>query len=213
MARKNTKVPVLHIHSFAQSPTAGGAPVTRFGGQPAWVDTPQWPIGQTRGIPMTFVGQIALDPEIFGGEPGRVAYLFVDEGTESEPTEFFSADGGDNAVIIQPGGQCSVPTVENATGPTIASEEYVPTGDRSEERALPATIDDSESIVETMGGNKIGGTPMFWDHIEYPDDDNQWRLLLQLTEEVPFPINCCLGMGYAFITTDGTRGAYFCQGG
>jgi hypothetical protein len=38
-------------------------------------------------------------------------------------------------------------------------------------------------------------------------------LQLQLTEEVPFPINCCLGMGYAFITTDGTRGTYLCQGG
>jgi hypothetical protein len=47
--------------------------VTKFGGQPVWLEAPQWPIGRANGKPMEFIGQVALDPQIFGNIPGKMA--------------------------------------------------------------------------------------------------------------------------------------------
>lgn len=41
-------------------------PVTKFGGQPVWIDKAQWPIDEENGKPMRFICQIELYPEIFG---------------------------------------------------------------------------------------------------------------------------------------------------
>jgi hypothetical protein len=96
--------------------------VTKFGGQPVWLDKPRWPLSRTLGIPMRFICQIALDPRIFGELPGRMAYLFMtdDENLGAETSE---ANGGENAVIIQPGGVCRVQTIERSTGPTLERTE------------------------------------------------------------------------------------------
>ncbi len=34
--------------------------VTKFGGQPVWLSTPQWPLSRETGQPMCFVAQIVL---------------------------------------------------------------------------------------------------------------------------------------------------------
>lgn len=40
-------------------------PVTKFGGQPVWIDKAQWPIDEESGKPMKFICQIELYPEIY----------------------------------------------------------------------------------------------------------------------------------------------------
>src|SRR5690349_5931465 len=82
---------------------------TKFGGQPVWLEKPEWPLSKKLGEPMRFIGQIALEPELFGDIPGRMAYLFMTDDPDVDNT--WSADEGENALIIQPG----VP--ENKTEP------------------------------------------------------------------------------------------------
>ncbi len=223
-AKRLPPVPVLQIISFNRVEAPIREPVTKFGGQPVWIDRPQWPVGRALGRPMYFVCQIELRPEIFGGESGRMAYLFVDEGDEEHNTAFWDAQSGDNAVIIQPGGTVEVPTLDTAIGPTlwdgIDSWEWLPELQPGEDPPVPLTRcnpeiskSEYERWSEHMGRDKIGGTPFFCgDHIEYPDDSGGWRLLLQLNDGT-LDINCCMGVGYAFISQDGKRGGYFCQRG
>jgi hypothetical protein len=52
-------------------------PVTKFGVQPVWLERPEWPLSKELGRQMQFVCQIALDPDIFGVSPGKMAYLFI----------------------------------------------------------------------------------------------------------------------------------------
>ena len=211
---------MLQITSFIKTEAPVTEPVTKFGGQPVWLDGPQWPIGRTRGLPMQFVCQIELRPEEFGGLPGRMAYLFIDQGglDEDDSTCFWDAQGGDNAVIVQPGGTCSIETVDIASGPTLSDDEgpceYLVELEAAEDPPGPFSVDSEldEEALEQISSNKIGGAPYFWDAVEYPDD-GEWLLLLQLNEDLPFAYNCCLGMCYAFLSKDGTRGAYFCQSG
>jgi hypothetical protein len=39
---------------------------TKFGGPPNWIEKPEWPMSKATGEPMRFIGQIALEPELFG---------------------------------------------------------------------------------------------------------------------------------------------------
>jgi hypothetical protein len=221
--KQKRKVPALRIKSFVEAAEPVGGLITKFGGQPVWAEEPQWPIGRTRKEPMKFICQIELQPRIFGQTLGRMAYLFVDEGDETESTCFWDANCGDSAIVIQPGGTCFVETVLTKEGPTLqgyGSREYLPELEYAEEQEEPISITGTEDedcktehLIEKMCGHKIGGTPCFFDAIEYPDDSSDWLLLLQIDEDVPFPINCGLGMCYAFVSKDHSRGAYICQTG
>jgi carbamoyl-phosphate synthase large subunit len=51
-------------------------PVTKFGGQPVWIEGPDWPLSRQTGRPMRFIFQVALEPRLFGTIPARMAYLF-----------------------------------------------------------------------------------------------------------------------------------------
>src|SRR5947208_3527423 len=77
-------------------------PVTKFGGQPTWLLSPQWPISRETGKPMFFIGQVALDPNVFGNIQGRMAYVFMTDGDDYVDGTW-KPDGGENAVIVQPG--------------------------------------------------------------------------------------------------------------
>ena len=87
-------------------------PVTKFGGQPVWLERPEWPLSKELGRQMQFVCQIALDPDILGVSPGRMAYLFITGETEDEWVDgTYDPDSGENAVIVQPGGTNDAKTV------------------------------------------------------------------------------------------------------
>lgn len=208
-------------------------PMTKFGGQPTWLTAPQWPLSRSTGEPMQFICQVALDPHVFGEIPGRMAYLFItDEETFVDNT--FDPDGGENAVIIQPG-TSEIPNQPLLTGPSLyrmvshsSEEDLVPESCEFAVEASPG--EDLEVIVEDeqpyessqawtqftafCSEIKIGGTPAFLQGPEFPEGGN-WRLLLQLdSANVPFSVNFGdAGVGYAFLSEDGTSGKFLWQCG
>ena len=203
------------------APAPIAEPVTKFGGQPVWVAAPEWPLSRETGEPMRFICQAAIDPELFGGEPGRVAYLFMTDGEEYVDGTW-EPGGGENAVIIQPDGD-NVETSSLATGPSLYRME-----EREGEELLqpvpceyavdlkadtdpePGSEDDDEGAAYEEV--KIGGTPVFIQGEEYPAGDG-WRLLLQIdSASVPFYVNFGdTGTGYAFLSADGRSGKFLWQ--
>lgn len=180
---------------------------------------------------MRFICQIDLDSHIFGEIGGRMAYLFITDDIMFVDNTF-DPDGGENAVIIQPG-TCDVLTQPLLTGPCL----YKMVSDSAEEELLPhgcecavetTSGEDPDSILEDeqvhasaeawaqfttwWSESKIGGTPAFLQYPEYPGEGN-WRLLLQLDSvHVPFSVNFGdAGVGYAFLSEDGTSGKFLWQ--
>jgi hypothetical protein len=92
--------------------------VTKFGGQPAWLESPQWPISKKTREPMMFIGQISLDLELFGDIKGKMAYLFM-TSDDTGAANTWSPNMGENAVIIQPG-EPLVPVQALASGPMLS---------------------------------------------------------------------------------------------
>jgi uncharacterized protein YwqG len=213
--------------------------VTKFGGQPVWVDRPQWPLSRSTGKPMQFIGQVRLEPELFGEVEAQMAYLFmtyvpdeaIDDGYSDET---WDPDGGENAVILQPG-NVTVPVEALFEGPALfrltgdvftkkreripceyavdfryeEDPEFVDTDTR-----FSWSEDDSDAYYDTLKGNKLGGTPLFDQLPEYPDECN-WKLVLQLDQEVvPFEINFGdVGTGYLFMRPAGSEAKFLWQCG
>jgi hypothetical protein len=219
--------------SFQSVDTPITEPVTKFGGMPVWVSEPQWPISRQSGQPMTFICQIVIEPKIFGEMQGRMAYLFM-TGDEVRIDRTWDPDAGENAVIIQPG-SAHIETKQLVNGPTLRKE--VERDDGSFLNWAPAEfavglvegedpdfIDESdgykmdeeeyEKYCESLEGNKVGGTPGFIQYPEFPFGKSS-KLLLQLNSAtVPFYINFGdAGIGYAFISEDGTKGKFLWQCG
>ncbi|MFD8783622.1 hypothetical protein [Kitasatospora sp. NPDC059599] len=225
-------VTTLRIEGFSAAGRPVSTPITKFGGQPVWRTGAEWPISAAWDRPMRFVGQIELGPVLGAAGHGRTAYLFVTHADHEE--DFFDPDvidpdGGENAVIVQPGGHYTGPVRPLATGPGIyagdgSAVEFTvglrsveePDALTDEERAaLPAA--DRDRRVERIGGigidgDKIGGTPVFFQGEEWPDG-GPWRLLLQLDSNwVPFRL--VLGASprlFAFVSEDGDQGKLLVQ--
>lgn len=199
-------------------------PKTKFGGQPDWLVSPQWPISKTTGKPMGFVGQVALDKDLYPESQGKMAYIFmaIDDEGELDAPETWDPRAGDNAVIIQPHGIYPLPVNEEIKiqpldfGPTI-SPEFSVRLEVEQEPQLNLNEEIDEEILEIyediLGANKIGGIPRFIQGDEYPDDRDEWHLLLQLDSvRVPFYINFGDGgVGYIFINKSGTKGWFLWQ--
>ncbi|MBU3104306.1 DUF1963 domain-containing protein [Clostridium gasigenes] len=187
-------------------------PITKFGGQPVWIDKVQWPIDEENGKPMRFICQIELYPEIFGENKLKMAYLFV------------SKEWNNYVVICQPL-NTKIVTKEISKGPTIYrmvqnknSSFLVEEGceftlnltageDYNFVRQGPYFKDDElifeespEDYDEILDGNKIGGTPLFLSCDDLPEEDT-WKLLLQLdATTLPFELNFGdAGIGFFFI--------------
>lgn len=228
-------MPKKHRLVFHQASSPITAPVTKFGGQPSWTTDSQWPLSRQTGNPMRFVGQIALDQALFPGVPAQMVYLFMtdeDDGNFVDGT--YEPDGGENAVILQPGVP-TVPTKMLVQGPTLyrmvekeghnrlqpepcefavtvveeEDIEFVSEDERwkmSKEEAKPAT--------GTLDENKIGGTPVFMQGDEFPFP-GRCRLLLQLDScSVPFYVNFGdAGVGFAFLNEAGDQAKFLWQCG
>lgn len=199
--------------------------ITKFGGQPVWIDTPQWPLGEMSGKPMRFIGQIKLEEKLFGTKKAQMAYLFYSEGIDDN-TDTFEIEGGENAVILQPGTPL-VPVVDNKVGPRIEDihdeskkcEFEVTLTYKEEPSFIPEhelwelPDKESEKYYKATKGNKLGGVPNFIQADEFPDN-SPWQLLMQMDDEV-LPDNCHLnfgvGVAYAMINPDGTKARFFWQ--
>jgi hypothetical protein len=204
--------------------------VTKFGGQPNWVGKPEWPLSKSTHEPMRFIGQIALDAELVGAVTAKMAYLYMTDDSAVDGT--WEPDGGENALIIQPG-QNDVKTEPLTEGPTLfrmekrffgaanlpKSLEYgvrlIPGEDPewlNEEARFQLPEEKFVAYNESLVGNKLGGTPGFLQGDEFPEGEN-WKLVLQLdSAKTPFWVNFGdAGVGYAFISKDCTRGKFVWQ--
>jgi hypothetical protein len=170
-------------------------PVTKVGGRPVWREDAQWPLSKTSGEPMEFIGQFEVRGE-------KLVYLFMSEGAEGT----FAPDGGENAVIVQPGGR--VPEFcagvrESADGPT-AGEDHLP---RTAER------DGDVEAWQFLGGP--GVEPLWLQGEETPGEaeGKPWELVVQLdSTAMPFFVNFGdAGIGYVFLSPEGDEGRFLWQ--
>lgn len=210
-------------------------PSTRFGGQPDWLEEPLWPMSRSLGTPMEFVAQIALHPDNLAwlSEP-KVAYLFV-TNDEEDPggIEIWEPFGGENAVIVQPGGIDPSWIDEfgvSPVGPTVGPE--VPIG--LSPRRDPELLDFGQLVAlrsqdpeladkyyEAIDYDKIGGTPNFFHGFELPDfeemtitrDPAAATLILMVTNADQSRLSIGDdGRAVAFLSPDQRKAAYlwFC---
>ncbi|WP_198012416.1 hypothetical protein [Promicromonospora sukumoe] len=202
----------------------------KLGGQPVWLETPQWPLSRTDGAPMMFIGQFPVPQS-----DGRIAYLFMSaEGSGLRET--WDSEAGENAVIIQPGGRVPdvVRTADTATGPTLWTrgptwDDEVPVElhvdltplDPATDRILDAKVaegdaerrglylDPDEEVDESADVTRsyVGGAPVFWQpHLPaVPPDSMSWRFFLQLDgaegiDDDPYALNFGGGTAYVFLS-------------
>ena len=202
---------------FVKSETQITKPVTKFGGQPVWIEKPEWAVSLSTGNPMRFICQIALDQELFENSESKMAYIFMtDEEEYVDGT--WEPDGGENAVIIQPSGN-NPNSVYLEAGPSlyemreVENEEFLQPFDC--EFSIESVLsEDEEEFEEGEFENKMGGYPYFLQGEEYPSEvKEEWNLLLQLdSASVPFEINFGdSGVGYAFISKNGKTGKFLWQ--
>ena len=209
--------------------------VTKFGGQPSWLEAPQWPLSRTTGKPMRFICQIALDDALFPQAAGKVAYIFMtDEDEYVDGT--WDPNGGENSVIIQPGGKTDAGTsgipsatpslydlVDQPGASTLVAQEreYAVRLSKTSEPAFVEqdqrsnwTEEQFAEYAQALEGNKVGGSPIFLQGDEFPEGGN-WSLLLQLdSTAVPFSVNFGdAGIAYVFVDSTGTMGKFLWQCG
>lgn len=150
---------------------------------------------------------------------------------EEQVVPAWDPDSGENAVIVQPGLPPSVQTMPMPTGPSLYEYVEVPgqelmqaypceylvdmerrTDPDFQDEAHRQGMDDPsfERYSKEVEGNKIGGAPAFLQDDAFPPGG---QLLLQLdSAQVPFYVNFgdC-GVGFAFISPDGTQGKFLFQ--
>jgi Domain of unknown function (DUF1963) len=212
-------------------------PVTKFGGQPVWVEEPAWPLSRLTGTQMNCICRISVAPELFGGEHGRMAYVFMTGDGDPARASWWQRsralfagegtwepEGEENAVIVQPGAY-EGRTSAIGKGPTLSDLdrggpcEYAVGLELGEDPDFVGEYEqlfwDDETIDAywvAVSGNKIGGTPGFIQSDEFPEG-GPWRLLAQIySAEVPFYVNFGdAGIGYAYISEDGRSGRFLWQ--
>lgn len=195
---------------FEPAPTAGLA-VTRLGGQPSWLVGPAWPLSTELGVPMRFVGQVQLR-----SEPLTLAYVFMTADDEYVE-DTWVPDGGENAVVIQPGAAAPAGVVVSvrATGPTLEDDEGAPV--ELVVRPVNGPADDGavdeNAVDETaVAAARTSGDPQWVQQDEHPGPG--WHLALQVdSAAVPAFLNFGdSGVGYVFVTDDLSRGVFLWQG-
>lgn len=178
----------------------GDSPKTKFGGQPDWIDEPQWPISSELNGPMRFIAQIKLT-DVFPEYEGKVAYIFMTEDDDEYVDGTWEPEGGENAVIIQPSGEY------------LAATEALNFGPSREEFGVQ--IIDAEIEEDELEGSRIGGSPEFMQGEEYPEPKGEWRFLCQIDScSLPFEVNFGdAGIAYVFIKKSASKGKFLWQCG
>jgi len=174
------------------------SPKTKFGGQPDWIEKPQWPISQKLGRPMRFIAQIELG-NVFPNHKGKMAYIFMTEEDDEYVDGTWDPDGGENSVVIQP------------SGGYLRRTRVIDSGPSREEFGIEVVA--TEIDEDDLGGSRIGGTPEFIQEEEYPGPKKKWLFLAQLdSSSMPFDINFGdAGIAYVFINKPGTKGKLLWQ--
>ena len=161
--------------------------ITRFGGQPDWIASPQWPVSLPWDKrPLKFIGQIRLNDFFREMKELTLAYIFMTQ-PKDETDPFFDPDiiypnEGENAIIIQPNGKIPeyINTENFCIGPTVDSKVlWIPQITENEETA--------NTEFKQIDVDKFCGIPAFFQNSKVKSDN---ILLLQLhTNWLPFYIN------------------------
>jgi len=202
--------------AFTESKAEKGT--TKFGGQPDWFTKNEWPVSLETGKPMQFICQIDLREIGLDNLEAKFAYLFMTDDEEEYVDGTWEPDGGENAIILQPGHN-TMGTRDVNDGPTL----YTMVEQASHERLVPQpfecgvnltpSIDKEVNVDDLEIINKFRGAPVFLQGEEYPSEEDTWELLIQLDSvKVPFYINFGdAGVGYGFISADGRKAKFLWQ--
>ncbi len=230
---KNNK---LQCVRFTEVNTPITRPITKFGGQPVWLEEPRWPLSAYHGKSIPFMCQIKLEPDLFGTIDATMAYVFKDP------------DGDDMATVLQPGNIIARHDLYGQEGdfPLFAVQENGPTltktiptqespfyqkveiectvklqaGEDSpyaydEERGSWSQEKENRYYSKTIG-YKIGGSPCIFDDEFVPEDlHEQWNLLLQMRNpeedetEAPFADSFGELTCWWYISKDGRQLSFF----
>lgn len=178
---------------------------SKFGGQPNWINTPQWPIGPNEEEPMIFLGQITLDDAIFPNCGNVTAYIFFEGDFEPLYDE--------NITIVLQTPETTYVDEENeyltfideAEGPMlsevlvkgedeVAYNIYKVIYSEVEHEAVVTPQENYQSIEfdsekgyhflkPELAGNKVGGQPLYISGMSTPPEvftSENWLQLLQL---------------------------------
>lgn len=204
------------IEFHEQRPAVSGF-ITKFGGQPDWVSSPEWPLSRETGEPMRFICQIKLPNSLFGAVRAEMAYLFMTDEQDNFVDGTYDPNGGENAVILQPAGSTTIPTKSLAEGPTLyrmikKSGQKLLVPEPCQFAVTFVEVEEVEPVQDEIKENKIGGRPVFLQGEELPFQ-SQSRLLLQLDScSVPFYVNFGdAGVGYAFLNEAGDQAKFLWQ--
>ncbi|MEM6344160.1 MAG: DUF1963 domain-containing protein [Bacteroidota bacterium] len=175
--------------------------VSKFGGQPVWLNSPSWPLDPVTNEQMLFLCQLDLVEPIFSKAVGTMVYIFVSDAE-------IQYDEG-IAVIIQSGtsvikcADSEISFVSKAKGPSIYEirddgseiEKEYRLEFESVENETDISLEEIDDIFEIdlkegyrffrpeFSGNKMGGLPIviggFSNLPEFYSQED-WHLLLQL---------------------------------
>lgn len=203
--------------------------VTKFGGQPVWLDKPCW--ATWNGMQIPFLGQIKLESELFPNTNAKMAYIFF---RDYDPKiDNWTPDVHASAVVLQPGSY-EDEFAELAVGPSLTKTiqidgKYV--FDLPCEYTIETKLRDDPVFIEPKDrsslneeeeerywnqteGNKIGGTSVAWEEYNFPDRiPSNWDLILQIVspdslDGVPFNIDFGDGgRGFVFLSKTGRQAA------
>lgn len=158
-----TVVDTYRLH-LAKSERAITEPVTKFGGNPAFLEPALWPRCRMCSRELDFLGQIRMDDPIRFSNRYLMAYLFMCVGyidkTGALQCETWDPYEDANAVILQ---SSSKPVfVESGRDRAPAYPDYEVTLERSDDPAVDVAelgIDDEDLFEAVYDRFKIGGVP------------------------------------------------------
>ncbi|MDA3646504.1 DUF1963 domain-containing protein [Saccharopolyspora indica] len=192
--------------AFVEAPEPITEPITKFGGQPVWLDDPTWPLSAETGRPMRFIGQIRLP-----GDEVRLAYLFMtEEGGDDWVDTTYSPTAGENACFAQPGQLPDFYQVASIRrGPTFGPDHHAELTPHEPDEA--DDDDDDEGFLRS----RLWGEPSWMQQEEWPEEPGTWRFVAQIdSEEEPFGMNLGDGgVAYAFLDEKTGQGRFLWQCG
>lgn len=211
----------IGVISFAQADAPITELTTKFGGQPVWLEAPEWPLNKNTKEPLAFIGQVMLDEKIYGPSKAKVAYLFINP---EEDTENYAPEDGENAVIMQPGNNTFYECVAQATGPAmqhdtragfdteglcefaaqVTLQQDAPVAEDKYKRIRLDLENPPSSVIQQENVHAVlGGQPAWLQAPDFPFEEA--RLIIQMEDDVPLKLDFGRGDLYAFMNQDGSQ--------